>query len=100
MLAYYVLYRTDEKTRPTGIFVMGSGGHALIWDHRQKAWSYNPSLVVRIVDDYRNFDRYETVDRETVERIAPQVTGGEQVPDEESIHWVFQWEGNPPQNED
>jgi (2Fe-2S) ferredoxin len=52
------------------------------------------------VDDYRNWDSYQTVDRETVERIAPQVTGGEQVPDEESINWVFQWEGNPPQNND
>lgn len=91
----------DTKTEPSGIFVTDDAhGDALLWDHRAKAWVYDPALVVRFLDDYRNWDRYETVDRETAERIVPQVTGGEKLPDEESIRWVFQWKGDPPQNDD
>jgi hypothetical protein len=61
---------------------------------------YDPALVVRFLDDYRNFDRYHMVDRETAERATPQITGGEKVPDEEAIAWIFKWRGNPPQSED
>jgi hypothetical protein len=61
---------------------------------------YDPALVVRFLDDYRHFDEYRTVDRETAERATPQITGGENLPDEETIAWIFQWRGSPPQSED
>jgi hypothetical protein len=101
MFTYYVLYRDDRRTTAVGLFVTeDSQAHAMLWDHRAKAWAYDPALVVRVLDDYRNYDRYKTVDRETAERVAPQITGGESLPDEETIAWIFQWEGNPPQSEE
>ena len=71
----------------------------MLWDHRAQAWVYNPGLVVRFLDDYRNFERQEEVDRETAERITPDITGGEPLPDEETIAWIFQWRGRPPQED-
>jgi hypothetical protein len=98
MYTYYVIYRTEEKTTPTGVFVRQQGkGHDLIWDHRAKAWVYDPELVARFLGDYDEEDRYQEVDRETAERITPGVTGGEGLPDEETIAWIFRWEGRPPQ---
>jgi hypothetical protein len=101
MFTYYVIYPDDRTKQPVGLFVTeDSQGHAMLWDHRAKAWVYDPALVVRFLDDYQHIDEYETVDRETAERATPQITGGEQLPDEETIAWIFQWEGNPPQTED
>jgi hypothetical protein len=95
------LYKTDAKEAPAGIAVMEvAEGHALLWSHREKAWAYNPGRVVRFLDDYRNSGRFETVDRETAERVTPQITGGEKLPDEDTIAWVFQWRGEPPQSDD
>lgn len=96
MFAYYLTYRDDKRTTPAGIFVTGSMG-AMLWDHRDKAWSYDPGLVGRFLNSLDNIDRFEVVDRETAERVAPQITGGEKLPDEETIRWIFQWRGNPPQ---
>lgn len=75
------------------------GRHAMLWDHRAKAWVYDPALVGRVLDDHRNFDRYRTVDREMAERAAPEITGGENLPDEETIAWISQWKGSPPQSD-
>jgi len=38
------------------------------------------------------------VDRETAERITPAVTGGEGLPDEETIGWIFSRDGRPSQD--
>ena len=101
MFTYYLIYRTRAKTAPTGIFVTEDAeGHAMLWDHRARAWVYDPALVVRFLDDYRNGGRYETADRETAERVTPQITRGEKLPDEDTIAWVFQWRGEPPQSDD
>lgn len=90
MLTYYVVYRNATQNEPAGIFVVEpSRGHALVWDHRQRNWSYNPALAARFLDDYRNVDRYREVDRATVDLIAPAVTGGVPLPDEEQIDGVF-----------
>ena len=99
MYSYYVIYRTEDKTTPSGVFVRQQGeGHDLIWDHRAKAWVYDPDLVARFLGDYDNEDRYREVDRETAERLTPAVTGGEGIPDEETIAWIFIREGRPPQD--
>jgi hypothetical protein len=90
MLTYYVLYRSDEKVDPVGVFIVDpTNGHALVWDHRRRAWTYDPGLAVRFLDDYRNFDRYETVDRSALERFVEQITGGVQLPDERSVQAMF-----------
>ncbi|WP_346119516.1 hypothetical protein [Micromonospora coerulea] len=64
-------------------------GHAMLWDHRRRAWTYNPGLAIRLLDDHRNFDRYEEVDRQTADQLVPGVTGGVPLPDEASIRSVF-----------
>ncbi|MGB2569389.1 hypothetical protein ACPFP2_13185 [Micromonospora citrea] len=64
-------------------------GDALLWDHRKKTWSYNPELVVRFLDDYRNIDRYEEVGREVAERVAALVSGGPPLPAEDVITQRF-----------
>jgi hypothetical protein len=100
MYSYYAIYATDDRGEPAGIIVMDAGpGHALLWDHKLGAWSYNPGLAVGFLDDYRNDDRQERVDRGTAERIAPSITGGEELPDEDTIAWIFRWEGRPPQGD-
>jgi len=54
---------------------------------------------VRFLDDDRNDARQQSIDRATAERITPGITGGEELPDEETIGWMFQWQGRPPQGE-
>jgi hypothetical protein len=98
MYSYYAVYNKRDRDQVAGLFVMDvRAGHGLLWDHRLKAWSYNPELVLRFLDDDRNDDRWDSVDRAIAERIAPSITGGEELPDEETIAWVFQWRGRPPQ---
>ncbi|MCO1598670.1 hypothetical protein M8C17_26325 [Micromonospora sp. RHAY321] len=94
-MSYYVIYRSDEKGPPAGLFVMDSGrGQAILWDHRKRAWAYDPGLVVRFLDDYRNIDRYDNVDRAVAERVAEAVTGGEKLPDESLIRAMFPGAGD------
>jgi hypothetical protein len=91
MLTYYVVYRDDAKARPVGIFVMDPHAEAaILWNHRQGAWTYDPGLVLRYLNDYRNLDKYENVDRSTVEGMVEDVTGGEGLPDEDSIRLMLQ----------
>ncbi|MEU5912960.1 hypothetical protein [Micromonospora sp. NPDC047527] len=90
-MTYYVIYRNDERVGgPAGLFVMDVGvGDAILWDHRSRGWAFDPSLVVRFVNDHRNADRYETVDRATAESVAETVTGGTALPDEAGIRAMF-----------
>ena len=98
MYAYYVVYEDPEKTDPVGIFVRELGqSHAMLWDHRAKAWIYDSRLVGRFLTNSDNDDTFQEVDRATAEQITPAVTGGEGLPDEETIAWIFTWEGRPPQ---
>lgn len=91
MLSYYVIYRTDEQGEPAGLFVMDAGhGQAVLWDHRARAWAYDPGLVVRFLDDYRNFDRYRNVSRAEAEAVAETVTGGEKLPAEGELRAMFE----------
>jgi hypothetical protein len=103
-LFYFVLYRSREDRTPAGIVVQGTGGlevptgHGLIWNHRLGAWQYNPGMADRAVGD-EDWDLSDELTREEAERVAPVVTGGEELPDEDTIWWIFQWKGDPPQSE-
>ena len=100
-LWYFVLYRSTTDRRPAGIAVQGfdgTEGHGLIWSHRAGAWTYDPGGAGGWMTD--NPDRSDEVTREEAERAAPIATGGQELPDEDTIWWIFQWKGEPPQNED
>jgi hypothetical protein len=89
-LSYYAVYRSDESRVPVGLFVLDAGhGEALLWDHRRGSWAYDPDLVVRFLDDYRNIDRYENIARATAEQIASTVTGSPGLPDEAAFHLML-----------
>ncbi|WP_218106006.1 hypothetical protein [Micromonospora citrea] len=84
-MTYYVIYRDEEKAKPAGIFVLDTASEAaVLWNHRQGSWTYNSELVARFLDDHRNLDRYENVDRSTVEGLAVLVTGRE-LPEEAAL---------------
>jgi hypothetical protein len=100
MLTYFVIYKPDLNGVPVGIVVRGQGGEdALMWNHRAGAWTYDPSTAGRFLGNEENWDRFQPVDRDTAALATPQVTGGQELPDEESIRWIFQWKGEPPQTE-
>ncbi|MBO4164798.1 hypothetical protein [Micromonospora antibiotica] len=91
MLTYYVLSRNAQTAEPAGVFVIDPArGHALMWDHRRRSWVYNPGLVTRFLDDYRNLDRYREVDRVAADQVALAVTGGQFLPDAETIEGIFE----------
>jgi hypothetical protein len=86
MLAYYLVYRNEERGVPRGVFVVDvRRGGALLWDHRRGEWSYDPDLVGRFLADYRNTDRYEDVGRPAVESVVREVTKGAALPPEDEI---------------
>ncbi|TDC31393.1 hypothetical protein [Micromonospora sp. KC213] len=90
MLTYYVIYRDEERVNPSGTFVVDvSNGRAFLWDHRKKAWSYNPDLVFRFLDDYRNYDRYVEVERSVAERVALIVSDGSSLPDDAGFNRIY-----------
>ncbi|MFC7547927.1 hypothetical protein [Plantactinospora sp. GCM10030261] len=100
--SYYVLYWDEVGSGPpAGVIARDPRtGDALIWSHIQQAWQYAPRTAIEFLNDYRNLDRYEPIDRETAERVALSITGTEPLPDEDDIEWIFSWKGAPPQSED
>lgn len=90
-MTYYVIYRNDEKEGgPAGLFVADVGtGNAILWDHRSGGWAFDPDLVARFVNDYRNGDRFEAVNRSTAESVAEAITGGSPLLDEDGIRAMF-----------
>lgn len=101
-LSYYVIYRSATDHTPAGIVVRGVDGteiHGMVWSHREKGWLYDVTLSGEAVNQ-RDWDELARVTREEAERVTPTVTGGEQLPDDETIWWIFQWKGDPPQNRD
>lgn len=112
-MQYYALYRTkfgwETGEQPTGIVVDQAKSapdwtsmvyHAMHWSHYQKAWMYDPRGNADMLSDEDYEDRWRVVSREEAEQITPAITGGEELPDEETIKWIFQWKGEPPQAED
>src|SRR5688572_25199648 len=73
--------------------------HAMHWDHFQQGWVYDPDGNSRFMAE-ADEDQIHRVQREEAERVTPGITGGEGLPDEETIRWIFQWKGAPPQAED
>ena len=89
-LTYYAVFRMGDSRVPAGLFVLDvRQGEALLWDHRRGSWAYDPGLVTRFLDDYRNFDRYENIDRAEAEQIALTVTGSPGLPDEAAFRLML-----------
>lgn len=112
---YYALYDHDNGWErgepPVGIIVELCDGltsegacveyHAMHWDHGSKAWVYDPEGNAEILADVDTFaERQRSVERDEAELITPAITGGEELPDEDTIRWIFQWRGDPPQAPD
>jgi hypothetical protein len=107
MLAYYAVYDEDvSKPPPTGIFVLDPRKQdAMYWSHEAMAWQYNPRFIIGFLDDERNWEKYEPVERATAERITAELTKAtagfvQQLPDEATIYWIFENKGDPPTNRD
>jgi hypothetical protein len=74
--------------------------HAMHWNHVQSAWVYDPDGNAAVLgDDDEYGERIREIERGEAERVTPGITGGEGLPDEDTIRWVFQWKGAPPQAE-
>jgi hypothetical protein len=112
-LEYYATYKSefgwDDNERPSGIAVQRIAFnpdwslkeyHAIAWDHLQQAWVYDPDEIAAYLGDEDMVDRQRSLDRAEAERVTPLITGGEELPDEDTIQWIFQWKGKPPQAED
>jgi hypothetical protein len=97
-LAYFALYEQDVHTPPPrGIAITDEATwDALLWDHARAAWVYAPEKVNRFLDNPLNLNRYLPLDRAEAERITPGITGADELPDEETIRWIFEWKGEPP----
>lgn len=113
-MEYWALYSNDlgweTGEAPVGIIVVqrihapdwsSMEYHAMHWSHRQKAWVYDPEGNGRIIGDVDEYgERRRSVTRIEAEQITPAITKGERLPDEDTIQWIFQWKGAPPQFED
>ncbi len=93
------------QTPPFTIFVTTDKSEdALVWNQGIQAWQYDPARVLHFTSDYRNWDRYEPVDRATAEdfarRLAVDGSAASELPSEEWIEWFFSWKGDPPEPED
>lgn len=73
--------------------------HAMHWSHYQQGWVYDPTGNSRYLAE-EDEDRLRNIEREEAERVTPGITGGEGLPDEDTVRWIFQWKGAPPQAED
>ncbi|MFD0593570.1 hypothetical protein ACFQZ4_14445 [Catellatospora coxensis] len=73
----------------------------MLWSRRKNAWIYDPGKVAYLLDHHEYVDRSEEISREQAEELTLQITEGkEALPDEETILWIFQWKGAPPQDDD
>ncbi|GIH06946.1 hypothetical protein Rhe02_50130 [Rhizocola hellebori] len=73
--------------------------HAMHWDHLQQGWVYDPEGNAQYLAEISE-ERIRGIERGEAERVTPGITGGEGLPDEDTIRWIFQWKGAPPQAED
>jgi hypothetical protein len=101
MVTYYAFYPRDTSKPPRGIFVTHGGVDAMLWSRRKKAWIYDPWKVAYLMDHHEYMDRSKEISRQEAEDLTLRITEGkEALPDEETILWIFQWKGAPPQDED
>jgi hypothetical protein len=73
--------------------------HAMHWDYPQQGWVYDPEGNAQYLSEVEE-DRLRQIARDEAERVTPGITGREGLPDEDTIRWIFQWKGEPPQAED
>ncbi|HEX6686362.1 MAG TPA: hypothetical protein VF062_26560 [Candidatus Limnocylindrales bacterium] len=108
-----MIYKHDagwaKGESPTGIIVVhrvyapdwsSMEYHAMHWNHDQQAWVYSPAICADWLSDEDNDERRLDMPRAEAERLTLTITGGEELPDEDTILWIFQWKGEPPQAED
>jgi hypothetical protein len=97
-LVYYLLYKTTvSQPPPTGIVILESRTtDALVWDHLDKAWVYDPELAHEAVFGFENWEKFRAVSRAEAEEATPGITETEPLPDEDTIRWLFHWKGEPP----
>jgi hypothetical protein len=98
MLAYYAIYETTNRQGPAkGICVVDPRtGDALIWNHRNEEWEYNPELAGRLIFDLRSPGRTKEVDRPAAERIAVDLALRRPLPAEEEIQQLLLRKGATP----
>jgi hypothetical protein len=89
MFYYHAVFQTHLEEAPAGLIVEESVGgplRAVIWNHRLKAWTFNPTAAARFLrhDDYE--DRRQRVDRTRAEEIARNL--GTELPSEEELHRI------------
>lgn len=94
-MAGFLSGELERRLRDSGW--RGSPVHAVLWgdgslatlDHR-RVWAAERADLPRI----------PVVIHSPNDPIAQGITGGEALPDEDTIRWIFQWKGKPPQAED
>ncbi len=104
MINYYQTYVRDARDgQPRGIFVVRANdpADAMFWNKVQKAWIFDPQSIAAFRFKAENIDRYDRISRAEAEALMLEITKGtEALPDEETILWIFQWKGAPPQDDD
>jgi hypothetical protein len=111
-IEYIALYRNysgwEKGEDPVGIVVEqkiyapdmeSMEYHSMHWSHFQEGWVYDPQGDAKLLAEIDE-DTFREIEREEAERVTPGITGGEGLPDEDTIRWIFQWKGAPPQAED
>jgi hypothetical protein len=107
MLSYYEIYQlgttSSSGQSPAGIIVMdGKTGDAIRWIRLIKDWVYDPTGIVRFLDEPMNWDRIEPIDRAAAERLTLEITERDGVrqdlPSEEEIRAMFAAWTAPPES--
>ncbi|MFC4337626.1 hypothetical protein [Salininema proteolyticum] len=108
MFAYYLRYfnprlspHQPEQTPASVMVISLEGLGAMLWSRREQGWVYDPASIGRWMGKLENEDLYDPINRAEAETRMREITDGrEGLPDEATIEWIFQWDGNPPQSED
>ncbi|MFF2552673.1 hypothetical protein ACFVUS_16830 [Nocardia sp. NPDC058058] len=106
MLYYRAVHEGDYGTTPpfTVFVTTDKSDDALVWAQRIQMWQYDPGRVIGFINDFRNDDRWELVDRGAAEEfsrgLAVVGSSASELPSEDWIEWFFAWKGDPPDHED
>jgi hypothetical protein len=87
MFLYRATFRTGQEEPAAGLIAeepTNGPFRAVVWNHRARAWTFNPEAAASFLLDDRNFDRWTEVDRTKAEEIAR--TFGTELPTEEELH--------------
>ena len=92
-LRYYAVFGLQTRTWPAVNLVVrqlgaGEGMRAVIWNHREQAWTFSPATAESALayDDMEDEQRFEEVDRPRAREIA--LTLGTKLPAKEELHRI------------